>query len=277
MLFIFHLRSSTLPLKCSPKCAPVLTRIMHCTIVHIINLVESVFVFLPPAFSAMSRACWEQQVIQVLSNESGQAAARGALLFRQGDLDATPGGGASDQARPPGSDSALQRAVHLRRVEVVRRNWYQSKTKLLAFPEAWWRSLTVRAAPPCNRYQPLNVTFLLISCGYTVSSVSVPFENQHRRSWDNFSAWNVMADSFCGLHLPIIGELFTNYWLGSWPQLEHSTTNVLPTPKSKTVEIIIVMKGWNPTGSFLCVCVEKSKYILFYVIYYNNIKWKLLF
>lgn len=92
MLFIFHLRSSTLPLKYSPKCALVLTRIMLCTIVHIINLVESVFVFLPPAFSAMSRACWEQQVIQVLSNESGQAAARGALLFRQGDLDAMPGG-----------------------------------------------------------------------------------------------------------------------------------------------------------------------------------------
>lgn len=242
---------------------------MHCTIVHIINLVESVFVFLPPAFRAMSRACWEQQVIQVLSNESGQAAARGALLFRQGDLDATPGGGASDQARPPGSDSALQRAVHLKRVEVVRRNWYQSKTKLLTFPEAWWRSLTVRGAPPCNRiltpYQPLNVTFLLISCGYTVSSVSVPFENQRRRSWDNFSAWNVMADSFCGLHLPIIGELFTNYWLGSWPQLEHSTTNVLPTPNPKLLKLSEWWRVGIPLEAF-CVCVEKNKYNLFYVI-----------
>lgn len=240
---------------------------MHCTIVHIINLVESVFVFLPPAFSAMSRACWEQQVIQVLSNESGQAAARGALLFRQGDLDATPGGGASDQTRPPGSDSPLQRVVHLGRVEVVRRNWYQSKTKLLAFPEAWWRSFTVRGAPPCNRipYQPLNATFLLISCRCAVSSVSVAFENQWRRSWDNFSAWNVMADSFCGLHQPIIG-----WGAGHSLKIQPLTFYPLQNPKlffSYEWKLSEWWRVWIPLEAFfVCVCVEKSKYNLSYVI-----------
>lgn len=48
------------------------------------------------AVGAAVGACRQrQEVIQVLSNQSGHIGARGALQFRQDDLDAAPGGGTS--------------------------------------------------------------------------------------------------------------------------------------------------------------------------------------
>lgn len=78
----FHLRSPTLPLKCSPKCALVLTRIMHCIIVHIINLVESVFVFLHAGSSRSSR-CYLMRAVR-LQPEERYCSDRATLMLRLG-------------------------------------------------------------------------------------------------------------------------------------------------------------------------------------------------